>query len=424
MIAFSSGGRWAATCRLLKPPQEMPIIPIVARAPRLGGDPAQHLQAVELLLRVVLVEQHALGVARAADVDAHRRVAVAGEPRVAHRVVGRRWRRPCGTAGTRGSRAPGRCSASSGSQIRALRRMPSASGIQTCSIDRTRAGSPCACGGHRPSGRPRLGRAARGVGVERAGAEVVGPAAGTRPTASAAASTGAAVEVDAQVDVAQSRVARRRRRTAERGPALLAAGVAPGLQRAHQPLGQRLVRRRPRTRSTIARPTPGVGEHVADRDAAGAVLLGARRDDLGARPARRCRPPASTTASWRQRACSRRRDQRLQRRRRVAPRAQQRQAARAQPRVGAVLRQHGADAGLDVRHARADGEVRRGRAGAQLRRWPRSVRPARTSRAAPRRRASGTSQTSAGSQPKRVADSAVSLRPGAMHARCPSGARS
>ena len=27
MMAFSSGGRWAATCRLLKPPQEMPIIP-------------------------------------------------------------------------------------------------------------------------------------------------------------------------------------------------------------------------------------------------------------------------------------------------------------------------------------------------------------------------------------------------------------
>ena len=91
MIAFSSGGRRAATCRLLNPPQEMPIMPIGAGAPWLRGDPGSTSSASSLLLRLVLVGEHALGVAAAADVDAHAGVAVAGEVGVAHRVVDR----PC-----------------------------------------------------------------------------------------------------------------------------------------------------------------------------------------------------------------------------------------------------------------------------------------------------------------------------------------
>ena len=62
-----------------------------ARAPRLAGEPADHLDAVLLLARQVLVLEDPLGVARAAQVDPDRRVAVAGEVGVDPRVAdGRR----------------------------------------------------------------------------------------------------------------------------------------------------------------------------------------------------------------------------------------------------------------------------------------------------------------------------------------------
>ena len=79
MMALSAGGRRAATCRPLKPPQEMPIMPTRPGAPGLAGDPGDHLERVVLLLLGVLVEHQAVGLAVAAHVDAHAGVAVAGE---------------------------------------------------------------------------------------------------------------------------------------------------------------------------------------------------------------------------------------------------------------------------------------------------------------------------------------------------------
>ncbi len=49
-------------------------------APRLARNPIDHLERVVLLLRQVLIVHDAIGLARAAHVDAHRRVAVTGEP--------------------------------------------------------------------------------------------------------------------------------------------------------------------------------------------------------------------------------------------------------------------------------------------------------------------------------------------------------
>ena len=58
-----------------------------ARAPGLGGEPGEHLDGVVLLLGQVLVEEDAVGVAAAAQVDPHRGVAVPGEVGVAGRVA-------------------------------------------------------------------------------------------------------------------------------------------------------------------------------------------------------------------------------------------------------------------------------------------------------------------------------------------------
>ena len=54
-------------------------MPTLAAAPGLGRDPGDDLERVVLLLLAVLVGQQAVGVARAADVDAHAGIAVAGE---------------------------------------------------------------------------------------------------------------------------------------------------------------------------------------------------------------------------------------------------------------------------------------------------------------------------------------------------------
>src|SRR5262249_59891209 len=57
-----------------------------ARAPRLGSEPADDRDAVVELLLVVLVQQEAVRVARAAHVDAHRGIAVPGAVAV-HRLL-------------------------------------------------------------------------------------------------------------------------------------------------------------------------------------------------------------------------------------------------------------------------------------------------------------------------------------------------
>ena len=63
--------------------------PDVARAPCLRGNPLQDLEAIQLLLRVILIEQDTGGIAATANIYAHAGVAVAGKPRITHRVVAR-----------------------------------------------------------------------------------------------------------------------------------------------------------------------------------------------------------------------------------------------------------------------------------------------------------------------------------------------
>ena len=82
MIARSAGGRSAATWRLLKPLQEMPIIPTAPVHHGCAASQAITSTRVSVLLRRVLVGQEAVGVAAAADVDPHARVAVGGEVRM------------------------------------------------------------------------------------------------------------------------------------------------------------------------------------------------------------------------------------------------------------------------------------------------------------------------------------------------------
>ena len=61
-----------------------------AGAPGLRGDPVQDLQRVVLLLLQILALEHAFGIARAAHVDPHAGVAVAGEIRMRERIALRR----------------------------------------------------------------------------------------------------------------------------------------------------------------------------------------------------------------------------------------------------------------------------------------------------------------------------------------------
>ena len=111
-----------------------------AGAPRLLGDPGDHLARVGLLLRQVLVLEDAVRLAGAALVDAHAGVAVTGQvgevARVAHRgavvqAVGQVLEDRRHRVGA----------ASSGSQIRAARRQPSASVIHVVAIVRTGRGN-------------------------------------------------------------------------------------------------------------------------------------------------------------------------------------------------------------------------------------------------------------------------------------------
>ena len=131
--AFSARGRRAATWRPLNPPHQMPNIPTSPAAPRLGGEPRDHLQRVLLFLRQVLVVEQAVRVAAPAQVDPYAGVAVLGEVRRGGGCRAPRRRRPCDTGGTRGS--PGLAPAS-GSHSRAASRVPSDSGIHVWSTRR------------------------------------------------------------------------------------------------------------------------------------------------------------------------------------------------------------------------------------------------------------------------------------------------
>ena len=76
-IAFSAGGRRAATCSALKPPQEMPIMPTAPLHQGWRASQAITSSASSCSCLAVFVGQQALGFAAAADVDAHAGIAVA-----------------------------------------------------------------------------------------------------------------------------------------------------------------------------------------------------------------------------------------------------------------------------------------------------------------------------------------------------------
>ena len=76
MIALSAGGRAAARCSELNPLYDVPYIPTDAAAPRLVGDPGDHLGQVALLLGRVFVGRDAVRRAGAAQVDPDHGIAV------------------------------------------------------------------------------------------------------------------------------------------------------------------------------------------------------------------------------------------------------------------------------------------------------------------------------------------------------------
>ncbi len=89
--AFSAGGRRAATCRPLNPPQEMPIIPTSPLHHSCAASQAITSSASSCSCGEVLVVEQPVRVAAAAEVDPHAGEAVVGEVRVVA-VVARRER--------------------------------------------------------------------------------------------------------------------------------------------------------------------------------------------------------------------------------------------------------------------------------------------------------------------------------------------
>ena len=82
MIAPSPGGRRAAVWSELKPPQEIPHMPSLPVHHGCSAIQAR-ISSVVLLLLGVLVREDAVGVAGAAHVHPHGRIAVAGQVRLA-----------------------------------------------------------------------------------------------------------------------------------------------------------------------------------------------------------------------------------------------------------------------------------------------------------------------------------------------------
>ena len=85
-IARSAGGRRARDLERVEAAPGVAHHPDPPGAPRLGGEPGDHLHRVVLLQREVLVGEHALRVAAAAHVDADARVAVPGDVGMRERV--------------------------------------------------------------------------------------------------------------------------------------------------------------------------------------------------------------------------------------------------------------------------------------------------------------------------------------------------
>ena len=130
MIAFSAGGRRAATCSAVEAaPGDADHADLAActRAARASQAMTSH-GVVLLLLQVFVPSIRPSESPRAAHVDAHAGIAVAGEVGMGAARRVRRCRRACGRAGIPGSPAPGRAR-----RLRAARSgrpggVPSASG--------------------------------------------------------------------------------------------------------------------------------------------------------------------------------------------------------------------------------------------------------------------------------------------------------
>ena len=79
MIAASAGGRIAAICRVLIPPQDRPRIPILPLHHVCAASQAMIAQPILKLERRIFVGEHAFGVAAAAHIDPGVGDAVAGQ---------------------------------------------------------------------------------------------------------------------------------------------------------------------------------------------------------------------------------------------------------------------------------------------------------------------------------------------------------
>jgi hypothetical protein len=129
----------AATWRAPNPPPGLSHHADRARAPGLRSEPTDRFASVVDLLWEVLVEQHSVGISRAAQVDPHRGVAVTGEVPV-HRLVPIPHAIPLAVGMYSKTAGTGDDSASSGSQILAATRPPSGRGMKTFPMSRTRRG--------------------------------------------------------------------------------------------------------------------------------------------------------------------------------------------------------------------------------------------------------------------------------------------
>ncbi|KAI1695055.1 hypothetical protein Ddc_21567 [Ditylenchus destructor] len=87
MIAFNASGWRAATCKPLKPPQEMPIMPTLPSHPGLPAQPVDHFKGVFLFLQQVLIGHQALGLTVAAHIHPHTHIALPRHPRVGQRIA-------------------------------------------------------------------------------------------------------------------------------------------------------------------------------------------------------------------------------------------------------------------------------------------------------------------------------------------------
>ena len=87
MTAFSAGGRRAATCRPLNPPQDLPIIPTSPLHHGWEAIQAMASTASSCSWSAVLVDEHAVGVSAAPDVEPHSRIPVTGEVAEATLIV-------------------------------------------------------------------------------------------------------------------------------------------------------------------------------------------------------------------------------------------------------------------------------------------------------------------------------------------------